>query len=158
MKLKLKVFFAKVKLTILSILAKAEDLIEKIAPVAINFVDAVKSINESAVGDFIELVVTKAISGNADDIVIRNLREKLKESLPDILEEMRLVLRLSQIEDNNLQLKAIIDAIQMSPDKTKDYYYHTFAIIVTERISDGHLSMSDSVFIAEQYFKLIHNK
>ena len=157
MKLKLKLFFAKVKLTILSIIGKAEDYVEKFAPVAINFVDAIKTINESAAGDLIELIVTKVISGNADDIAIRAAREKLKKALPEVIEKMRLIMRLSQIEDTNLQLKSILEAIRMSDDEVQNYYFHNFAVLVVDKMADGHLSMSDSILIAEAYFRTIHH-
>ena len=158
MKQSLKIFFAKVKLTILTIIGKAEDIVEKFGPVAIKFVDTIKTVNESAAGDLIELVVTKVITGNADDIAVRAAREKLKECLPEVVEKMRLIMRLSQIEDTNLQLKSIIEAIRLSDDEVQNYYYHNFAVLVLESISDRHLSMSDSIFIAEEYYKLIHKK
>ena len=62
---KLKVFFAEVKLFIVQLYSKADELIERIAPVAINVVEQIKTINESSTGDIIELIISKAIKGNA---------------------------------------------------------------------------------------------
>ena len=41
-----------------------------------------KKVNEGTVGDVIEFIVTTAIPGNKDDIVVKALRGKLKLILP----------------------------------------------------------------------------
>ena len=60
---KLKVFFAKVELFIAQMWAKADELVERIAPVAINVVEQIKQVNDSTAGDIIELIISKAIKG-----------------------------------------------------------------------------------------------
>ena len=47
---KLKVFFAKVELFIAQLWEKTDELVERIAPVAINVVEQIKNINESSTG------------------------------------------------------------------------------------------------------------
>ena len=75
MKQSLKVFFAKVELFIAQLWEKTDELVERIAPVAINVVEQIKNINESSTGDIIELIISKAIKGSADDIAIKAIRE-----------------------------------------------------------------------------------
>ena len=153
---KIKALFLKIKLFIIQIWDKADELIERIAPVAINVVEQIKQVNESTTGDIIELIISKAIKGNADDIIIHQLREKLKTELPKVLEIMQTALNIAKVDDANLQVKQIIAAINLSPDEVKNVYYHTFAVLILEKISDGKLTWSESVMIAEYYYNKIY--
>ena len=153
---KIKALFQKIKLFVLNIWDKADELIERIAPVAINVVEQIKTINESTTGDIIELIISKAIKGNADDIIIHQIREKLKTELPKVLEIMQTALNIAKVDDANLQVKQIIAAINLSPDEVKNVYYHTFAVLILEKISDGKLTWSESVMIAEYYYNKIY--
>ena len=153
---KLKVFFAKVELFIAQMWAKADELVERIAPVAINVVEQIKQVNDSTAGDIIELIITKAIKGDADDLIIRNLRAKLREKLPEVLEIMRLSMNIAKVDDANLQVKMILDAINLSPDAVKNAHYHTFCSMLLEKISDGKLTWGESVIIAQYYYDNIY--
>ena len=153
---KLKVFFAKVELFIAQMWAKADELVERIAPVAINVVEQIKQVNDSTAGDIIELIISKAIKGDADDLIIRNLRAKLREKLPEVLEIMRLSMNIAKVDDATLQVKMILDAINMSPDAVKNAHYHTFCSLVIEKISDGNLTWGESVIIAQYYYDNIY--
>jgi len=153
---KIKALFLKIKLFIVQLYSKADELIERIAPVAINVVEQIKTINESTTGDIIELIISKAIKGDADDLIIRNLRAKLREKLPEVLEVMRTALNIAKVDDANLQVKLILDAINMSPDAVKNAHYHTFCTLVLEKISDGNLTWSESVILAEYYYNKIY--
>ena len=153
---KLKVFFAKVELFIAQMWAKTDELVERIAPIAINIVEQIKTINESSTGDIIELIISKAIKGNADDLVIKAIREQLRKRLPEVLEIMRLSMNIAKVDDMNLQVKMILDAINMSPDAVKNAYYHTFCSLVLEKISDGKLTWGESVIIAQYYYDNIY--
>ena len=153
---KLNVFFAKVKLFIVQLYSKADELIERIAPVAINVVEQIKQVNDSTAGDIIELIITKAIKGDAYDLFVRNLRAKLREKLPEVLEIMRLSINIAKVDDANLQVKMILDAINMSPDAIKNAHYHTFCSMLLEKISDGKLTWGESVIIAQYYYDNIY--
>ena len=153
---KLKALFLKIKLFIVQLYSKADELIERIAPVAINVVEQIKQVNDSTTGDIIELIISKAIKGVADDLIIRNLRAKLREKLPEVLEVMRTALNIAKVDDKNLQVKLILDAINMSPDAVKNAHYHTFCSMLLEKISDGKLTWGESVIIAQYYYDNIY--
>ena len=153
---KIKALFQEIKLFVLKIWDKADELIERIAPVAINVVEQIKTVNESTAGDVIELIISKAIKGTADDIIIHQLREKLKTELPKVLEIMQTALNIAKVDDANLQVKQIIAAINLSTDEVKNVHYHTFAVLILEKISDGKLTWSESVMIAEYYYNKIY--
>ena len=153
---KIKAIFYEVKAFVLTIYDKADELVERIAPVAINVVEEIKKINETTTGDIIELIITKAIKGEADDLIIRNLRVKLKEKLPEVIEVMRLALNIAKVDDKNLQAKMVLDAINFSPDQIKNAHYHTFCSMLIESISDGKLTWGESVIIAQYYYDNIY--
>ena len=58
---KIKSLFLEIKLFIIQIWDKADELVERIAPIAINVVEQIKQVNESTSGDVIELIISKAI-------------------------------------------------------------------------------------------------
>ena len=154
----LKQHFLKIKLFIIQIWDKADELVERIAPIAINVVEQIKQVNKTTAGDVIELIISKAIKGNADDLIIRQVREQLRKQLPEVLEIMRLSMNIAKVDDKNLQVKMILDAINMSPDAVKNAHYHTFCSLVLEKISDGKLTWSESVLLAEYYYNKIYIK
>ena len=155
---KLNALFLKIKLFIVQLYSKADELIERIAPVAINVVEQIKQVNDSTAGDIIELIISKAIKGDADDLIIRNLRAKLREKLPEVLEIMRLSMNIAKVDDKNLQVKMILDAINMSPDAVKNAHYHTFCSMLLEKISDGKLTWGESVILAQYYYDNLYKK
>ena len=150
---KIKSLFLKIKLFIIQIWDKADELVERIAPIAINVVEQIKTINESSTGDIIELIISKAIKGKADDLAIKAIREQLRKRLPEVLEIMRLSMNIAKVDDKNLQVKMIIDAINFSPDEIKNQRYHDFCAFVLVKISDGKLTWGESVKIAEEYYE-----
>ena len=155
---KIKIIFLEVKAFVLNIIDKADELVERIAPIAVKVVEQIKTINETTTGDIIELIITKAIKGEADDLIIRNLRVKLKEKLPEVIEVMRLALNIAKVDDKNLQAKMVLDAINFSPDQIKNAHYHTFCSMLIESISDGKLTWGESVILAQYVYDNIYQK
>ena len=155
---KIKINFLKVKAFVLNIFDKADELVERIAPIAVKVVEQIKTINETTTGDIIELIITKAIKGEADDLIIRNLRVKLKEKLPEVIEVMRLALNIAKVDDKNLQAKMVLDAINFSPDQIKNAHYHTFCSMLIESISDGKLTWGESVILSQYVYDNLYKK
>ena len=153
---KIKVIFLKVKASILNIWDRADELVEHIAPIAVNVVEQIKLVNDTTAGDIIELIITKAIKGQADDIIVSQIRAKLKEKLPEVIEVMRLALSIAKVDDKNIQAKMVLDAINFSPEQVKNAHYHTFCSMLIESVSDGKLTWSESVMIAEYYYNKIY--
>ena len=153
---KIKSLFLKIKLFIIQIWDKADELVERIAPIAINVVEQIKQVNDSTAGDIIELIISKAIKGDADDLAIKAIREQLRKRLPEVLEIMRLSMNIAKVDDANLQVKMILDAINMSPDAIKNAHYHTFCSMLLEKISDGKLTWGESVILAQYYYDNIY--
>lgn len=125
-------------------------------PIAINVVEAMKKVNDGTVGDVIEFIVTTAIPGNKDDIVVKALRGKLKLILPKIITQLTIVNSIAEVEDENEKLKAILSAVNISPDETKNALYHSFGALALEKLSDGKLSWSEAVQLTEWWYLNIY--
>lgn len=154
----MKQFLANMWAFIVGLFNSLDKLVDKFAPVAINIVEGIKKVNENTTGDIIEFVITAAIPGTKDDVIVKLLRKKLKECLPKIIQQMNIIQSISGIENQNEQLKAILAAINMSSDETKNAYYHSFAALILQSISDKKLTWAESVYIAQYYFDNIHKK
>ena len=118
---------------------KVDELANKFCPIAINVVEAMKKVNEGTVGDVIEFIVTTAIPGNKDDIVVKALRGKLKLILPKIITQLTIVNSIAEIED-----------------ETKNALYHSFGALALEKLSDGKLSWSEAVQLTEWWYLNIY--
>lgn len=154
----LKSFLSKIVNFIAGIWNSANKDIKKIVPIAIEIVNAIKQVNESTTADVLELIITRAIPSNADDIFIRKLREKLSESLPKVILALNISKEIADIEDKNEQLKRILVLVNLSSDETKNVYYHGFASLVIESLSDGKLTWSESAYLSEYFYKYIYKK
>lgn len=126
---------------------------KRLVPIAINVVEGVKTVMDSPVDDVLLEVLKKAIPGTADDILIDKIKEVVKEWLPKIILEMKMVQSVAEIEDQNEQLKAILAQFKLNSDESKNIFYHGLASLILEKLSDGKLSWSDSIVISEYYFK-----
>lgn len=128
---------------------------KKYVPIAIKIVEGVKKVMDTPVDDVILTIVKGAIPGTADDVMIDKIKATVEKWLPKILLELKLVDSIANIEDPNLQLKAILAQLKLSSDETQAIVYHGLASLILEKLSDGELSWSDSVAIAEYYYQNI---
>jgi len=154
----MKKFIARIWKTVKDLYNSLIGTSKKYIPIAINIVEAIKKVSDSPVDDIILSIVKAAIPGTADDVMIDKVKDTVEKWLPKILLELRLWQSVSNIENQNEQLQAILREINLSSDETKSIIYHGLAALILEKLSDGELSWSDSVAISEYYFKNIHKK
>lgn len=117
---------------------------KKLLPIAVEIVEKIKQGVEGPVGD----VITALIPGSVDDAI----RAKLKDWLPKLILQMALVESITNIEDEEERIKAVLDKIRMSPDELKNVYYHGLCALIIEKLSDGNFSWSDAVVVSEYYY------
>ena len=156
--MRLKLFLAQIWDFISGIWKKTTSEIKRITPIAVKAVEALKAINDSFAGDVIEAVIASIIPGKTDDVFISMLRQKLRETLPRVILNLNFANAISNIGDTNEQLKAIVLAINLSPDEAKNTYYHSLCVLILESLADGKLSFSESVQISEYYYTHIYKK
>ena len=128
--------------------------VKQIVPIAINVVEAVKAVNESLQGDTIEFILNQVLPETQDE-ALKMLRSKLSELLPEILNNLVLINDISSIQDEQQKIKSIILAINFSDDTVKNAFYHSLSVLIVEALADGELTWSESVQIAEYYYKNI---
>lgn len=131
---------------------KADEITKKLTPIAVYAAETAKRINESTAGDIIEYFLTSVIPGKTDDIVIKKARQTLRKVLPIILTQLQIVDTIAEIADPNEKFKAIIEAINLSPDSVKDEKYKELAGRILEALRDGNVTLSEAKEIAEYYY------
>lgn len=148
----IKGIWSKIKTFVTNLWSDVNKTADKLCPIAINVVDAIKTVNSSASGDVIELIISKLIPGSADDAIISLVRKWLTENLPKIATDLKIVNSISKIKDKNEQLKAICNAINVSNDETKNVIYHTLASKILEVLSDGKITWGEAVMLSQYYY------
>lgn len=158
LKTSIKNIWSKVVSFVKSLYSTVDSLADKYCPVAIKVVNFLKDINESTTGDILEVIVTAAIPGKADDVIVDEARKRLRNILPKIVTQLSIINAISTEQNVNKQLIAICQAINMSDNETKNAYYHTFCAMSLQALSDGKLTWSESVHLAEYYYINIYKK
>jgi len=148
----MKKFLKKIWSAIRSLYESIVGNTRKYVPIAINIVEAIKSVMDTPVDDVIAEILKRAIPGTADDILIDKVKSVVEKWLPKILLELRLVESISGIEDENEQLQAVLAQLKLSSEETQNILYHGLASLILEKLSDGELSWSDAVAISEYYY------
>lgn len=131
---------------------------KKWIPVAVNIVEGIKKVMDSEVDDVVLAIVKAAIPGETDDFIINKVKSVVEKWLPKILLELQITESIANIQDKNEQLKAILAKIKVSSDETQNVFYHGLASLILEKLSDGKITWSESVLLAEYYFKNIKQK
>jgi hypothetical protein len=129
--------------------------LKRLVPIAVNIVQAIKTVMDGPVDDVILSIIEAAIPGNADDILIEKIKSTVTEWLPKILLELKLAESITGIDNLNDQLKAVLVQLKLSSDETQNIIYHGLCSLILEKLSDGKLSWSDSIAISEYYYKEI---
>lgn len=138
---------------IVSLWEKTNELADKVCPVAIKVVDALKNINNSTEGDAIAAVITAVIPGKKDDVIVAMVRNFLKDILPKVAVELKIVDSIRGIKDPSEQLKAICNAINISSSDYKNSTYHALATMIINYLSDGKITWGEAVALAEYYYQ-----
>lgn len=137
---------------------KVEDKTRELVPIAIKIVEGIKKVMDTNTDEIVQHILTTAISGEIDDILIKKVRKFIETNLPKILLQLRLIDSIANIEDPNEQLKAILAEFKLSSDKQKNIAYHEIASLSLEALSDGKITRSESIVLSEYYYTNILNK
>lgn len=80
------------------------------------------------------------------------VEEKLRDILPKILLELKLIESVVNAGDINAQVLAALDALNLSSDRTKKAFYHDIAAMLLQDLSDGKVTWSEAVTLVEYYY------
>lgn len=148
----IKGLFSKVGNAYDSLEEKAKPLVR----IAVNVVQEIKTFNESGTADIITTIVTAAIPGTKDDIIVNATRTWLKKELPKIAIKLALVDSTINLKTTDEKLKAIISALQLSENKGEKAL--AFAAQLAVYLEDGKLSIEELTAAANDYYNTFVKK
>lgn len=132
---------------------KADDVAKRFTPIAINIVEGIKNFNDSTSADFIEFIVTTAIPGDADNVIVQKGRKFIREVFPKILLELKIINSIADLTDDNEKLKAILAEINLS--SVNGIIYKGIAAKALELMADGRFTFDDATILVTYAFQEI---
>lgn len=93
-------------------------------------------------------IITGLIPGTVDDAV----KARLREFLPKIAVQLRLVQAAQGLKDPNEIMLAAVKVVQQMDKDYRSGFLHNFAVLAAKVAADGKLSWSDAVFLMEWYY------
>lgn len=94
-------------------------------------------------------ILTAIIPGDLDD----KIKMKLREALPGIVIQLRLVQAAQGLTDPNEIMLAAVKVIQQLDNDYQSAFLHNFSIMAAQVAADGELSWSDAVYLLEWYYR-----
>lgn len=124
----------------------AKELQEAVA-IGVKITEAIKTFddNNPTVAD----VITAIIPGDLDD----KIKARLREMLPKIVVELRLVDAAKGLTDPDEIMLAAVKVIQQLDGDYQSAFLHNFSILAAQVAADGKLSWSDAVYLLEWYYR-----
>jgi hypothetical protein len=113
--------------------------------IGVAVVAAFKALIDSPVTD----IITAIIPTQIDDVI----KDKLRQYLPIVLVEMRLVDATLNLTDPNEIAAAALKTIAALGADIRPGVLHQLSILIAQVAADGKLTWSDGVYIIEYYYK-----
>ena len=149
---------SKVWRSIRNVFNSVNDEVKVIVPIAIKAIEGLKAVMDSPVDDIVLSIAENAIAGQADDILIEKAKNVIKEWLPKILLDLKLIQSVGEISEPEAQLKAILAQLKLSSNEAQDIVFHGICSLLIEKLSDGKFSWSDSIAVGEYYYQYIYKQ
>jgi hypothetical protein len=119
--------------------------LKKAIEIGVNIVEKIKDFVASPGAD----VITMLIPGDVDD----KIKEKLREVLPKIFAEMKLVESCAGETDPNKIVECGIKTLQQISGDFQSAFLHDLSILIAQVAADGKLTWSDAVYILQWYYE-----
>jgi len=152
-KIKMKKFLQKIWAFVVGMFSKLEQEVEKYVPVATNIVEAVKKVVESQTTGAVLEVIKFTIPGDTDDKIIDKAMELAKEYIPKIAKQLGIIDAITDIEDVNEQMIAVVNVLKEVNDDTKSDYWHELATFILKQFADGKLTLGEAGAIVEYHYQ-----
>lgn len=142
----LKTFLQRIWESISHLFGGLLEIEKKAVHIGVQVVDAIKNFdtNNPIVAD----ILTSIIPGTLDD----DIKNKLREALPKIVIELRLVDAASGLTDPNEIMLAAVKVIQQLSGDYRSSFLNELSIIASEVASDGKLTWDDAAYILKWYY------
>jgi hypothetical protein len=122
----------------------AEKFIQDHIHVAVVVTENVKKFIDNPVGDLLLTVIDEKVPGD--------LADKVRDVLPKVLLGLHIIDDCKDL-DQEETLKCIAEKIQASSDDFKDVFFHSLAVQLAEKMSDGKITFSDAIALVEWYYR-----
>lgn len=122
-------------------------VLQKAVSIGADVAEAVK--NFDTVNPIVADIITALIPGTVDDMV----KSRLREYLPKIAVQLRLVQATQGLKDPNQIMLAAVKVIQQMDGDYKSAFLHNLSIMAAQVASDGKLDWSDAVYLLEWYYQ-----
>lgn len=122
-------------------------------PVAINIVNGIKKVMDNPVTDMVTGIVTAAIPGTADDVLVSQAKVILNKWLPVILLKLQKAEDIVNIPDLQDQLKSALNELKFSSDTAKDMFWNDFAGLVLSELTTGKVTLQQAKVLVETYYQ-----
>lgn len=129
---------------------KLEESAKPIVRIAVKVVQTIKTFNESPTADLIAVILGSIKPGEADDILISNVRKWLSKELPKLAIKLALVDTTINLKGPDAKLKEIINALQLSENKGEKAL--AFASQLALFLSDGKLTEDEIKTVVKDYY------
>ena len=133
--------------------SKLEKEVEKLVPVATNIVQGVKKVVESGTTDTILEVIKFTIPGNTDDKIIDKAMEIAKEYIPKIAVQLNIIESVTDIEDVNDQMIAVVNVLKNANADDQSDYWHELAAFILKALADGKITLGEAGAIVEYHYQ-----
>lgn len=122
-------------------------ILKKAVAIGADVAEKIKNFDTAnpVVGD----IITSLIPGNVDDLV----KAKMREYLPKIAVELRLVQAAQGLKDPEQIMLAAVKVIQQMDGDYKSAFLHNLSIMAAQVAADGKLDWSDAVYLMEWYYQ-----
>lgn len=114
--------------------------------IGVTITDAIKNFdaNNPSVAD----IITSIIPGNVDD----KIKDTLREKLPQIVVELKLVDATLGLTDPNEIVAAAVKVLQQLSGDYRSAFLNSLSIIIAQVAADGKLDWNDAVYLLKWYY------
>jgi 5-bromo-4-chloroindolyl phosphate hydrolysis protein len=133
--------------------SKLEKKVEQYVPVATSIVEGLKKVVESGTTGAVLEVIKFTIPGDTDDKIINKAIELAKEYIPKIAKQLGIIDAITDIEDVNDQMIAVVNVLKGANDETQSDYWHELAAFILKKLADGKITLGEAGAIVEYHYQ-----
>jgi len=120
--------------------------LQKAISVGVTITEAIK--NFDTANPIVADILTTIIPGDLDD----NIKAKIREELPKIVVELKLVDATLGLKDPNDIMLAAVKVIQQLDGDYSSAFLHSLSILIAQVAADGKLTWQDAIYLAEWFY------
>jgi len=124
----------------------------KNVPIAVRFVEGVKKVMDGPVDDIILTLITTAIPGEADDLLLKKVHGLIETILPKVLLELKMINVTINLATPESQLVALLDQLRFKSTSDKGAFLQEIAAQSVVYLSDGKLTLEEAKKLAQAYY------